>query len=143
MKRLTILLQIFISVLLVNCSALVNPDPDSLDRRDGGDVDGQEDAKEDTVVDVLDEDIDAGEEELDMPEDSQEDEAVEDILVEDSLEEPDSHMPRGTVLLSDSGGGKASNAQYKLYGSISNISSKTCSNENYNLRTHVVRIQTP
>ena len=61
MKRVTILLQIFISVLLVNCSALVNPDPDSLDRRDGGDVDDQEDA-----VEVDAHDIEEGE----VPEDA-------------------------------------------------------------------------
>ena len=67
MKQVTIIFLIFFSVLLVNCSALVNPDPDSLDRRDGGDVDALDDVNgQEDALEVDAQDIEEGE----VPEDT-------------------------------------------------------------------------
>ena len=140
----TVFVLLHAAVLLTNCSALVNPDPDSLDRRDGGDVDGQED----TAVDVVDGEVDVDEEHVDMAEDAQAEEDAEDIstedaAVEDILEEPDGSISGGTILFFDSGGGKASNDQYLIYGSISGRSCKLSGNDIYTLQSCEMNLINP
>lgn len=65
--------------------------------------------------------------------------AAEDTTEE--TEQPDGQVSGKTTLFSDSGGGKAQNDQYKLYGSISRVSSRTATNADYILKTRVIKVQ--
>ena len=67
-SKTTAIVLIQAAILLVHCSAIVNPDPDSLDRRDGGDVDVLEDV--DGQEDALEVDAQDIEEEQEVPEDA-------------------------------------------------------------------------